>query len=133
MANLDKLLRKIEKNYENNEQTETNEYTIGGETYEVRTMTRKEKSELMYSIKAQEGGYKIGDLIKLMIKPIYNCFNLKDLAVKAKDAGYIKSYYDVVEMLFEPMELMEITSYLFDTNGINTDKVALEELEDIKK
>jgi hypothetical protein len=133
MANLDKLLRKIEKNYENNEQTETNEYTIGGETYEVRTMTRKEKSELMYSIKAQEGGYKIGDLIKLMIKPIYNCFNLKELAVKAKDAGYIKSYYDVVEMLFEPMELMEITSYLFDTNGINTDKVALEELEDIKK
>jgi hypothetical protein len=133
MANLDKLLRKIEKNYENNEQTETNEYTIGGETYEVRTMTRKEKSELMYSIKAQEGGYKIGDLIKLMIKPIYNCFNLKELAVKAKDTGYIKSYYDVVEMLFEPMELMEITSYLFDTNGINTDKVALEELEDIKK
>ena len=133
MANLDKLLRKIEKNYENNEQTETNEYTIGGETYEVRTMTRKEKSELMYSIKAQEGGYKIGDLIKLMIKPSYNCFNLKELAVKAKDAGYIKSYYDVVEMLFEPMELMEIISYLFDTNGINTDKVALEELEDIKK
>jgi hypothetical protein len=31
------------------------------------------------------------------------------------------------------MELMEITSYLFDTNGINTDKVALEELEYIKK
>ena len=53
MTNLDKLLKKIEKNYETSEATTTKEFTIGGETYEVRTMTRKEKSEFLYSMKAQ--------------------------------------------------------------------------------
>lgn len=132
MANLDKLLKKIEKNYETNESTETHKYTIGGETYDVRTMTRKEKSELMYSLETKQD-YKTGDLIKLMIKPIYYSFGLKDLAVKAKDAGYIKTYYDVVEMLFEPEELFEITAYIFEINNLANDKTAVEEIEDIKK
>ena len=133
MANLDKLLRKIEKVYENNEQTEFKEYKIGGEIYEVRTMTRKEKSEILYSLKAAQGGYNVGDLVKLMIKPIYNCFNLKDLAVKAKDAGYIKNYYDVVEMVFEPVELLEIVDFMFKSNGLDLTSAAIEEITDIKK
>ena len=133
MANLDKLLRKIEKNYENNEQTETKECKVGEETYEVRTMTRKEKSDLLYSLKAEQGGYKMGDLVKLMIKPIYNCFNLKELAIKAKDAGYIKAYYDVVEMLFEPIELMEIVAFMFEVNDLTAETAVMGELEDIKK
>lgn len=133
MANLDKLLRKIEKVYENNEQTEFKEYKIGGEIYEVRTMTRKEKSEILYSLKAAQGGYNVGDLVKLMIKPIYNCFNLKDLAVKAKDAGYIKNYYDVVEMVFEPVELLEIVDFMFKSNGLDLTNAAMEEITDIKK
>ena len=133
MANLDKLLRKIEKVYENNEQTEFKEYKIGGEIYEVRTMTRKEKSEILYSLKAAQGGYNVGDLVKLMIKPIYNCFNLKDLAVKSKDAGYIKTYYEVVEMLFEPVELLEIVDFMFKSNGLDLTNAAMEEITEIKK
>ena len=81
MANLDKLLRKVEKNFEENEKTETKEFILGNETYEVRTFTRKEKTELMYSLKATQKDYTMGDLVKIMIKPIYNCFNLKELAV----------------------------------------------------
>lgn len=131
MTNLDKLLKKIEKNYETSETTTTKEFTIGGETYEVRTMTRKEKSEFLYSMKAQKD-MAVGEVVKMMIKPIYKSFNLAQLATKAKDAGYIKSYYDVVEMLFEPEEIIEITGFLFELNKLSSDDV-INEVEDIKK
>ena len=131
MTNLDKLLKKIEKNYETGDKTETREYSIGGETYEVRTMTRKEKSEFLYSMKAQKD-MAVGEVVKMMIKPIYKSFNLAQLATKAKDAGYIKSYYDVVEMLFEPEEIIEITGFLFELNKLSSDDV-INEVEDIKK
>lgn len=131
MANLDKLLRKIEQNAETEKEPEKTEYKIAGETFEVRNLTRKEKSELMYSLEVGKR-LKAGDMVKLMIKPIYNCFNLKDLAVKAKDAGYIKSYYDVVEMLFEPEEIFEIISYIFEVNHL-ADVQELEAIEDLKK
>lgn len=131
MANLDKLLRKIEKNAEIGNEPERTEYKIAGETFEVRKLTRKEKSELMYSLEVGKSP-KAGDLVKMMIKPIYNCFNLKDLAVKAKDAGHIKSYYDVVEMLFEPEEIFEIIGYIFEINNLANIQ-SLEAVEDLKK
>lgn len=131
MANLDKLLRKIEKNAEVGDLPEKENYKIADETFEVRKLTRKEKSELMYSLEVGKSP-KAGDLVKMMIKPIYNCFNLKDLAVKAKDAGYIKSYYDVVEMLFEPEEIFEIIGYIFEVNNLVNIK-ELEAVEDLKK
>ena len=121
MTNLDKLLKKIEKNYETGDKTETREYSIGGETYEVRTMTRKEKSEFLYSMKAQKD-MAVGEVVKMMIKPIYKSFNLAQLATKAKDAGYIKSYYDVIE----------ITGFLFEINNLTSDTL-VEEIDDIKK
>lgn len=130
-TNLDKLLKKVEKNYETSENTEVREYSIGGETYEVRTMTRKEKSDFLYSMKANKD-MEVGDIAKMMIKPIYKCFQLSQLATKAKDAGYIKSYYDIVEMLFEPEEIIEITGYLFEINKLSTDTV-IDEINDIKK
>ena len=131
MTNLDKLLKKIEKNYETSEKTTTKEYTVGGETYEVRTMTRKEKSEFLYSLKAQKD-MEVGEIVKMMIKPIYKTFNLSQLATRAKESGYIKSYYDVVEMLFEPEEIIEITGFLFEMNKLSAETVN-QEVEDIKK
>lgn len=130
-TNLDKLLRKIETNYEKGDKTETREYSIGGETYEVRTMTRKEKSEFLYSMQAKKD-MAVGEVVKMMIKPIYKSFGLSQLATKAKDAGYIKNFYDVVEMLFEPEEIMEITGFLFEINNLTSDTL-VEEIDDIKK
>ena len=131
MANLDKLLRKIEKNTETDAKPEITEFKIGDETFEVRKLTRKEKSELMYSLEVGKST-KTGDLVRLMIKPIYNCFNLKDLAIRAKEAGYIKTYYDVVETLFEPEQIFEIISYIFEINNLANEK-DLEAVEDLKK
>lgn len=131
MANLDKLLRKIEKNTETDAKPEFTEFKIGDETFEVRKLTRKEKSELMYSLEVGKST-KTGDLVRLMIKPIYNCFNLKDLAIRAKEAGYIKTYYDVVETLFEPEQIFEIISYIFEINNLANEK-DLEAVENLKK
>ena len=63
---------------------------------------------------------------------IYNSLNLKELAVKAKDAGLITAYYDVIEALFEPEQIIEIIAFITEINGI-TATVVEDELEELKK
>ena len=131
IVNLDKLIKKVEKNYDTQEQPETTEFTIGGETYEVRKMTRREKQELFYSMKTKKE-MTAGEIVKPMIKIIYNTFGLSQLAVKAKEAGFIKSYYDIVEMLFEPEEILEIVAFLFELNNVSENTIE-EAIEEAKK
>lgn len=132
MANLDKLLRKIEKNKETENETKTYPLEIAGETFDVRTMTRKERRDFIYSQDANSSELKADDLVKKMKPFIYKALNLAPLAEKAKDAGYIKSYYDVVEELFEPTEIFEIIAFIMKINNI-TGEEPKEELEEIKK
>ena len=132
MANLDKLLKKIEKNKETENEVKTYPLTIGDDTFDVKTMTRRQKREFIY---AQEAGAKsltAGDIVKKMKKFVYDALDLKELAVKAKDAGHISSYYDVVEALFEPEQIIEIIGFITEINGIS-EKDVTEELEDAKK
>lgn len=132
MANLDKLLRKIEKNKETENETKTYELEVAGEKFDVRTMTRKERRDFIYSQDANSSELKADDLVKKMKPFIYKALNLAPLAEKAKDAGYIKSYYDVVEELFEPTEIFEIIAFIMKINNI-TGEEPKEELEEIKK
>lgn len=132
MANLDKLLRKIEKNKETENETKTYPLEIAGETFDVRTMTRKERRDFIYSQDANSSTLKADDLVKKMKPFIYKALNLAPLAEKAKDAGYIKSYYDVVEELFEPTEIFEIIAFIMKINNV-TGEEPKEELEEIKK
>lgn len=132
MANLDKLLRKIEKNKETENETKTYPLEIAGETFDVRTMTRKERREFIYSQDANSSTLKADDLVKKMKPFIYKALNLAPLAEKAKDAGYIKSYYDVVEELFEPTEIFEIIAFIMKINNV-TGEEPKEEFEEIKK
>ena len=101
MANLDKLLRKIEQNKETENATKVYQLEIGGETFDVRTMTRKERREFIYAQDANSDKISADDLVKKMKPFIYKALNLAQLAEKAKDEGYIKSYYDVIDALFE--------------------------------
>ena len=132
MANLDKLLRKLEQNKENAEKTTTHKLTVAGETFDVRTMTRAEKRDFFYSQEAGKTSFTAGDLIKKMKKTIYNCLNLNALAVKAKEDGLINSYYDVVEALFEPEELIEIIGFITEKSGISPNEPE-KEIEEVKK
>lgn len=132
MANLDKLLRKIEQNKETENKTKTYPLEIAGEKFEVKTMTRKEKRDFVYAQEAGSANMTAGDIVKKMKPFVYKSLNLSELAVKAKDEGYIKNYYDVVEALFEPEEILEIISFITTINGISSD-VINEEIEEIKK
>ena len=128
--NLDKLLKKIEINYNEAEKQEKHALVIGGESYEVLTMTRAEKSKFMYSYSmSTENKQKLGDMIEWARPFIYRSLQL---AERAKTAGYIKKYYDVIDMLFEPSEIMEIIAFLIEINKIGAGSVE-ENVEYIKK
>ena len=129
--NIDKLLKKVEKNALDKDKQETKELVIGGEVYEVLTMTRKEKCDFIYSRDASKVDMNIGELVKWAKPYIYKALQLHELAVKAVDAGYITKYHDVVDYLFEPTEILEIIAFITEIN--NMSMVQQEELEEIKK
>ena len=81
MANLDKLLRKIEQNKETENDTKTFPLEIAGEKFDVRTMTRKEKREFIYAQEAGTANMTAGDIVKRMKPFVYilNLIDLKDL------------------------------------------------------
>lgn len=132
MANLDKLLKKIEKNKQTAEETKTYSLIVAGETFDVKTMTRKEKRDFFYVQEAGKSNFTAGDLIKKMKPFIYKALDLSALATRAKEDGLINSYYDVVEALFEPDEIIEIIGFIIEINNISSNDIE-GEIEDIKK
>lgn len=133
MANLDKLLRRIEKNHETANEVTTYPLTIAGETFEVLTMTQKEKRDFYYKQEIGKNSRTVGDIVKMAKPFIYKSLQLSQLAVKAKDAGYIASYYDVVEALFTPDELVEIISFITEINKLDKVNPETDEVEEAKK
>lgn len=131
MGNLDKLLKQIELNKDTGNEVTIHQLTIAGETFDVKTMTREQKMNFIFNRKTVEN-CTFGDIVKWAKPIIYTSLDLAPLAVKAKEAGYIKSYYDVVEALFEPIEIAEIISFICDINSFGGENV-LEAVEDIKK
>lgn len=131
MANLDKLLRKIEKNKETENEVKTYPLEIGGEKFEVKTMTRKQRRDFVYAQDANQN-LKADEMVKRMKPFIYSALDLAPLAERAKAEGLINAYYDVIEALFEPTEIFEIIAFIIKINNITGDE-ALEELENIKK
>ena len=75
---------------------------------------------------------KIGDVVKQSIPFIYNSLNLAQLAERAKQDKLIVKYYDIVELLFEPDEIIQIIAFMTEINGIS-EKQADEDVEAIKK
>jgi hypothetical protein len=132
MANLDKLLKKIEKNKETENDVKVHQLTIGDDTFDVKTMTRSEKRNFIYAQEAGKTNMTAGDIIKKMKPFVYKALDLKELAVKAKDAGFINSYHDVVEALFEPEQIIEIIAFITEINNIS-EKDITEDVEETKK
>lgn len=132
MANLDKLLKRIEKNKETAEEIKTFPFTIAGETFDVKTMTRRERRDFYYAQEVGKTSFTAGELSAKMKPFIYKALDLKELAVKAKEQDLIKSYYDVVEALFEPDEIIEIIRFIVDINNVSPED-KMNELDDIKK
>lgn len=132
MANLDKLLKRIEHNKETQNDVKSYPLTIGGETFDVSTMSKLEKRNFIYAQETSKTTLTVGEMVKKMKPFIYKALDLKELAVKAKEAGYITSYYDVVEALFQPEEIVEIIAFLAEINNV-TPKDVEGEIDEIKK
>lgn len=121
MENLEKLLKKIEFNYHNKDKKETAEFKINDETYNVLLLNRSEKANLIFS--RQNGEFNNLKEIYEWLKPvIYKSFQLKEAAVEAKERGFIKSYYEVVDMLFEPPDIIKIIEFLLKANNLQNFK-----------
>lgn len=134
MANLDKLLKQIEKRHELENEGRTETLNIGGEEYEVRLMKRNDKKEFTYIfLELSKDDYDMAKISKKAIPYIYRSVTeLAPLAVKAKDAGLIKSNYDIVEENFSPIQILEIITFLAKFNNINDENI-IEEIDEIKK
>ena len=121
MENIEKNLKKIEFNYHNKDKKETAEFKINDETYNVLLLNRSEKANLIFS--RQNGEFNNLKEIYEWLKPvIYKSFQLKEAAVEAKERGFIKSYYDVVDMLFEPPDIIKIIEFLLKANNLQNFK-----------
>lgn len=130
--NLDKLLKKIELNKNTENDQKTYPLTIGGETYEVKTLTRAKKREFFYMNEIGKTNIKVGDIVKQSIPFVYHSLNLAPLAERAKQDKLIVKYHDIVELLFEPDEIVQIIAFMTEINGIS-EKQADEDVESIKK
>ncbi|MCD8024524.1 MAG: hypothetical protein LUE64_03220 [Candidatus Gastranaerophilales bacterium] len=117
MDNLEELLKKVEANHENLHKKEKINCTIAGHTYEVILLSRKEKAELIFDseINAEKN---LKNIYKWLKPTIYRSFQLKDLAVKARENGLIDDYYGIIDMLFEPNEILEIIDFILESNNL---------------
>lgn len=132
--NLEKLLKKIENNSQKAEEQKEHILKLGGESYKVLTMTRSEKRDFLYSRSTSDfnGKETVAEMVKWAKPFIYKSLQLSELAVKAMEEKYIKKYHDVIEMLFEPEEILEIIGFIMDINKIGATSVE-ENIEEIKK
>ena len=130
MQNLENILKKVEENYHAKDKKEKTEFNLKGETYEAILLNRLEKADLIFS--KQNGNFKNLKEIYEWLKPvIYKSFQLKEAAIKAKEKGFITSYYEISDMLFEPEDIIEIISFLIKANNLQNFKK--EEFEFEKK
>ena len=94
MQNLENILKKVEENYHAKDKKEKTEFNLKGETYEVILLNRLEKADLIFS--KQNGNFKNLKEIYEWLKPvIYKSFQLKEAVIKAKEKGFITSYYEI--------------------------------------
>ncbi len=122
---LNKLLMKTENNFLNKDKTQKVNFRLKGEVHEVLLLSEREKKNLIFSQKF--GKTTIKEIYETMKPFIYTSFQLKELALKAFENGYIQRHYDVIEMLFSADEIVRIIKFMIEANGLETMFESLQE------
>lgn len=130
--NLDKLLKKIEINKQTENEQKNYSLEVGGETYEIKTFTRKQKRDFFYTMEIGQSKLTVGDMVKRSIPFIYKSLDLAPLAQRAKADKLIVKYYDIVEALFNPDEICQIIAFMTEINEISA-KQEDEDIDELKK
>lgn len=133
MSKLETYLKKIEENKANAEKTEKKSVFLPdlNEDFEFRTMTRSEKRDLKFNlafdIKCMQDVFSNPKVRKI----IYDCCELAQIADEAKKKGLIKTYYDVIDMLFSPDDMIVLWEAFLNEN--NLDKASAKKEDEEKK
>ncbi len=122
------MMKKIEKAFFQRNKREKTDFPLNGEVWEVLLLTRQEKADLIYSIKSDTTS-SFKSVLEWLKPSIYKAFQLKEAAIKAKSEGYITTYYDVIERLFDPDELVEIVHFMLSKNNIHPISIRKELIE----
>ena len=111
-----KFLKRIERNFLNKDKRTEVDFHLKGEVYKVLLLNRRDKRDLV--LRKEYKAKTTGDMYEWLKPYIYKSFNLKELALKALDEGYIQTHLEVIEMLFEPEDIPEIIDFMIQANNL---------------
>lgn len=98
---------------------------------EIRTLTHSERRNLIYAQRIKK--VTVGDMLTPeMIRTIYSCMGLKEIAIPAKEKGLIQSYYDIIEFLFTPDDIADIILKIYEINGMSSADKIEDPVDEIK-
>lgn len=129
-SKLDKYLKVVA---ENKKGTETHQRSVFlpdmKEDFSFRTFTPAEVREVTFSLPYDTKCFADIYKSKVFRKTVYNVCDLAPLATKAKEQGLISSYYDIIDYLFSPNDILELWLAIMRENNIGSSVQKDEELK----
>lgn len=132
-SKLDKYLKIVTENKKEKEPQERSVFLKDmGEEFTFRTLTPAEVREVTFSLPYDTKCFADIYKNKVFKKTIYNACNLAPLATKAKEQGVIASYYDIIDYLFSPNDVLDLWLAIMEENKIGGSSAADEQVEELK-
>lgn len=129
-SKLDKYLKVV---MQNKQGTQTQKCSVFlpdmQEEFTFRTLTPAEVREVTFSLPYDTKCFADIYKSKVFKKTVYNACDLAPLATKAKKQGVIATYYDIIDYLFSPSDILELWLAIMDKNNIGSSKIQDEELK----
>lgn len=129
-SKLDKYLKVV---MQNKQGTQTQKCSVFlpdmQEEFTFRTLTPAEVREVTFSLPYDTKCFADIYKSKVFKKTVYNACDLAPLATKAKEQGVIATYYDIIDYLFSPNDILELWLAIMDKNNIGSSKIQDEELK----
>lgn len=121
--NLDKYLKIVADNKADKQPTQCSVYLKDlGEDFTFRTLTPSEVREVTFSLPYDTKCFQDIYKSKVFKKTIYNCCELAPLATKAKEQNIIATYYDIIDYLFTPTDVLDLWLAIMKENKIGESK-----------
>lgn len=129
-SKLDKYLKVV---MQNKQGTQTQKCSVFlpdmQEEFTFRMLTPAEVREVTFSLPYDTKCFADIYKSKVFKKTVYNACDLAPLATKAKEQGVIATYYDIIDYLFSPNDILELWLAIMDKNNIGSSKIQDEELK----
>ena len=132
-SKLDKYLKVVMQNKQENETHQRSVFLPDmKEEFSFRTLTPAEVREVTFSLPYDTKCFADIYKNKVFKRTIYNACDLATLATKAKEQGLISSYYDIIDYLFSPNDVLELWLAIMKENKIGGNAATDEQVEELK-